>query len=605
MANKMYKKNFKYGDIYSSEQDLMYSAKPSTLLSREELDDYELGNDYINFIDNNGFTVVLAYSPNEIEIAHTNLQTKVVTINGNYPVEVISSLIRHELGHFMIFATDEPYSKAEYSVRSLLIKEIYSRINLKRYPLSFLANIENVVQDVLIETINHPLCVCEVFNQYGLEKEGVKHIDSMEYIPKVVKEAVANCLAKDKEDRQYVSNEMTKSLREFLEESLNKSIKSIEDSLEEDQLNQASSEFKERITKSMERKKAKLQEKLDKMNKLDGTRRQVSDEMKDKVKEDIQKLEEQLETGNLNDRTREFKDNEKVKGKKQIDKLNKIKDELTNNENQFKDLEEEENEEGTGHSCSTYLPNPNSIVINEKIEPLSYTKLRNHLLKLKQLQAVSKLSGGIPSDKNGTIISNLKEETYSRTSKLEYDNSDMLMGKKRRRNAGVSILVGIDVSGSMTKVWVNKFKETIKYIRAIARSMQLKEPVMFTYGDHLGTISNEDNEIEKAIKAGSGGGGNAFGKVYEQLMAKAPISSYTEIILVTDCGDNLGWDIQTPLSKLSQPVEVHCSVLDTDGYVAKNDHESWIKEMWSYYDTNNIPLHLICKAIEKDIQTKK
>ena len=81
MANKMYKKNFKYGDIYSSEQDLMYSAKPSTLLSREELDDYELGNDYINFIDNNGFTVVLAYSPNEIEIAHTDLRTKVVTIN--------------------------------------------------------------------------------------------------------------------------------------------------------------------------------------------------------------------------------------------------------------------------------------------------------------------------------------------------------------------------------------------------------------------------------------------------------------------------------------------------------------------------------------------
>ena len=177
---------------------------------------------------------------------------------------------------------------------------------------------------------------------------------------------------------------------------------------------------------------------------------------------------------------------------------------------------------------------------------------------------------------------------------------------------GLAKAVLINILFLLVLLVISKFdegvEEELEESKIYELSYRFNDESMLFLPQEINDMINKfdyEREIEKAIKAGSGGGGDAFGKVYEQLMVKAPISSYTGIILVTDCGDNLGWDIQTPLSKLSQPVEVHCSVLDTDGYVAKNDHESWIKEMWSYYDTNNIPLHLICKSIEKDIQTKK
>lgn len=604
MAVPHVKRNFKYGDLYISEANVLDSNKEDVVLSYEDLAAYKIGRDYLNFIYDNDFTIHLMYKfpDGDPQIAYTTLDTKDMYINGNYPTQIISSLLKHELGHFMIFGTDQPYSKDDYSVRSLIVKEVYSRFNLKKYSVEFLMHVENVIQDIIIETLNYPECVCETFHVYGLDKKGVKHQPYLDPISDVVKEALKNQLALAEDKRSYVDSEIAQKMKDFLEESLNDAIATMNGISDRYIKREAKDQLKSQITR-VKNKITKKEDKLKELERLKNAGRPISDKLIEKVKNQLEELKDQISNEALKDELRRIVDRNKNRRDKEIAKLEETKKALQHNPGPPEHTDERD---GDGHSCSTYIPSKDSIKISNKMYKMSYTKLKNKLFKLRQIESPKTFDKGMASDKDGNILTPKKENTYTRTSKLEYDNTDMLQGKKKKRSSGVSILIGLDVSGSMNSQWVSKFKDTVKLIKSVSKSLQIQEPVMFTYGDRLGTVSSSEHSIQEAIRERSGGGGNAFGKVYEQLIREAPLSTYTEIILVTDCGDNLGWDIQSPIKGVSEKeLKMHCSVLDTDGMIADRPDQLWQKDKWSYYNTNNINMSSIAKNIAKTIRTNK
>lgn len=605
MARPQVKRNFKYGDLFKTEQEVLESIKEEQELTYEDLDKYGIGNDYQNFLIMNDFKIFLSY--NTTDIAYTELATKKMYINGNYPDPVITALIKHELGHFMIFATDEPYSKDDFSVRSLIVKEVYSKVNLTKYSLEFLMNIENVIQDIIIETINYPECVCETFSEYGLDKMGVKHQKYLDPITDIVREALKNQLALAEEDRGYVDSDLAEKMKDFLEQALNDAIATMESNTDKMLKKEAKEQLRKQIVKT-KNKLTKQNQKLSGLNRLKREGKPIPDSLIERVKEQRDQLEANLDPTNLRDDLRAMVDKSKKKRDREIDKLEATKEALAKNPNPPARTETGpmSEAEDSGHSCSTYIPGNSTVEINNKMYQMTYTKLRNKIFKLKNIESPKKFDKGMLSDKDGSILSQRTTGTYTRTSKLEYDNTDMIMGKKKKRSSGVSILIGLDVSGSMSSQWVSKFNQTVKLLSSVSKSLQIQEPMMFTYGDHFGTMSNDDNVIKKAIEERSGGGGNAFGAVYEELIKHAPLSTYTEIILITDCGDNLGWDIQSPIKDVSdKELKMHCSVLDTDGSVVDRPDENWQKEYWSYFNTNNLNMSSIAKSIAKTIRSNK
>lgn len=184
-----------------------------------------------------------------------------------------------------------------------------------------------------------------------------------------------------------------------------------------------------------------------------------------------------------------------------------------------------------------------------------------------------------------------KELTYHKSNKREFDPSDMLKGKRRKRQSGIGVLVGLDVSGSMRKEWHETFVDLSKLIEDLRNSLDIENVTYFTYDSRLREVSNDLSKL----KIGAFGG-NAFGYVYQQLMKKAPVLLHNEIILITDCGDNLGFPLNNSCEvvRKRQKVQNHISVIDTEG-AGFYDKSGFDENDWSLH-------HMGDRTLFTDIQ---
>src|SRR5699024_10186847 len=128
------------------------------------------------------------------------------------------------------------------------------------------------------------------------------------------------------------------------------------------------------------------------------------------------------------------------------------------------------------------------------------------------------------------------ELTFFKSNKKVFDETDMLKGKRKIRVWGIDVLIGLHVSGSMSNEWTNKFKDIYDMDDKFKNTLDIENIVYFTYNKNLQEASTEREDLKLKAR-----GGNAFGYVYQQILQKLPIMQKNEIILVTDCGDNLGF----------------------------------------------------------------
>jgi hypothetical protein len=187
------------------------------------------------------------------------------------------------------------------------------------------------------------------------------------------------------------------------------------------------------------------------------------------------------------------------------------------------------------------------------------------------------------------------EYTYFRSSRKEFSNADMMKGKRKLRATGVNVLIGLDVSGSMEQEWSEKAREIGLMVEDLRKRMDIQGVIFFTYNENLKKWSENYDELDPHAN-----GGNAFGYVYQQIMQKLPIRTRNEIILVTDCGDNLGFNLEKTVDATRNGVQVknHISVVDTQptGFYDRSGIDA--SDEWSLYSMGDLGL---AGKIEGDI----
>lgn len=189
------------------------------------------------------------------------------------------------------------------------------------------------------------------------------------------------------------------------------------------------------------------------------------------------------------------------------------------------------------------------------------------------------------------------EPTYFRSNKREINPSDMLKGKRKKRFTGVNVLIGLDVSGSMIDEWRNEYKKISDMVKSIRSKLDINDVKYFTYNTDIVKTSDSIDELEPFPH-----GGNAFAWVYQQIMIKMPVMLRNEIILVTDCGDNLGFKLDDVcVSDFSgEQIINHVSVIDTE--------MAGFYDLDSDFDTDDWSIHPctdddIEKSISNDIDS--
>ena len=174
-----------------------------------------------------------------------------------------------------------------------------------------------------------------------------------------------------------------------------------------------------------------------------------------------------------------------------------------------------------------------------------------------------------------------KEYTYFRSSKREYTNADMMKGKRRLRATGLNVMIGLDVSGSMMEEWSLKAQEIGQMVDDLRKTIDIDNVTYFSYNEKLLHWSRDYDDLYPQA-----GGGNAFGFVYQQVMQTLPVLMRNEIILVTDCGDELGFKLEDVVqaSRRGEDVKTHISVVDTmpSGYYDTSKIEA--SDEWSIFD---------------------
>ena len=187
------------------------------------------------------------------------------------------------------------------------------------------------------------------------------------------------------------------------------------------------------------------------------------------------------------------------------------------------------------------------------------------------------------------------EYTYFRSSRKEFSNADMMKGKRKLRATGVNVLIGLDVSSSMEQEWGEKAREIGLMVKDLRKHMDIQGIIFFTYNENLKKWSADYDELDPHAY-----GGNAFGYVYQQVMQELPIGLRNEIVLVTDCGDNLGFSLEKTVDATRNGIQVknHISVVDTQptGFYDKSGIDA--SDEWSLYSMGDLGL---AGKIEEDI----
>ena len=603
----MLQKNFTYGDLWpvkarqATDKHGKFQIEPSKVTTNSS---------FIKYIEENNFTLYIDYDTQHAAVTYPN--EREIVLNGNYSPEMFPSLLQHELGHLMIFDVAQFTSIRADTFRSIIAKVLYTPQNFIDYGFEQLLYVENVIQDIIIETFSNDNCVCINALNYEGYNMAVKHLDTLESIKEISKETAKNLL--EKTDESLEDQELPEELSDLLEsmlKDLNADIEEIKKHIEKTKENKAYqyeqqykrikewSELKNRINK-LERKQERngSTPKLDKM--LDNLRDKLKENESEQRKQDdydkgeqnrqreidrsqkklekAEELKEILEKGKENC-TGESESEQSGSGEQQPNQgdSNCTEDCGELHENYTDHLGDDSNENSSvGHSCDCGFPNPITVTRDESyVNEQSVVNLESKP-KVKKIEVQEDLADNLISNRIKTPENEL---TFFKSNKKEFDETDMLKGKRKIRVSGINVLIGLDVSGSMSNEWTNKFKELSDMAEQFKDTLDIENIVYFTYNQNLQEASSELEDLKLKAR-----GGNAFGYVYQQILQKLPIMQKNEIILVTDCGDNLGFPLNDvcEAERNGSTVQNHITIVDTEnaGFYNKQDFN---EDDWSLY----------------------
>lgn len=619
-----YPKNFKYGDIWQGKA--LENQKSIHGAFRADPEDYTTKSAFIGFFKKNKYSLYLDYDMDGF--AYTDPSNKRVVLNANYPKKMLERLLQHEMGHILLFNASQFSTVTNDSMRSIIARNLYTSDSIHKYGMRHLFRAENIAQDVVIETFSNT-CVCDVNYDLYEERAGVKHLDVIDSIAHITREVMDTYLKdKDKNSEDH-SKESVLPLIDSLLDQLNKDIESIK-------LDQNNLKPKKDIYESLRDKNARQQREIEnKIKRLDDLlERKPGNE---RAKSIVDKLQKRLEE--LQSKESEAFDHNKAEKlfnqrKKSLEnKINRQEDlkktleeeraneaerdsqnsssssESKNQESESGESEknskerngEEENDgelhgnytdhlggddssaNNSSHSYDCGFPLPLSVELETNDLPGTIFKsVGQEKSKVRKIQIDD---DDLIKDIPGKNKSSEYELTYRRPNKREILPSDMLQGKKKKRLSGINVLIGLDISGSMSKEWTDMFDELSDKISDIKEALDIEEVVYFTYNHELKDYSTDIDDLNPKAS-----GGNSFPWVYQQIMENLPILQKNEIILITDCGDNLGFELNSvcEVSKNSMPVKNHVTVVDTENaaFYQKVDmfEEDW--DMISYDDSN-------------------
>lgn len=592
----MLDKNFTYGDLWPG------TALPPTENKRVEISVEKLTSNsaFIDYVKESGYRIYLDYGTEGVAFTYPNRRE--IVLNANYSEEMWESMLQHELGHLMLFNVTQFTTVGEGTLRSFIAEVLYTSNNLSKFGIEKLLYTENVIQDVIIETVTNATCLCgNAYSLYG-ENIGVKHLESLEDIKSVAREVCSNMLVEPEEEPQIESpqevrdllDSMLKDLQDDLDEA-EKEYKRREESNDytdklsnrrlkettkaKKDLDRVNEKLKKKSTPGLRNARKKLQETIDqnksakaneedrqegerlKKRDLERLRKKIDkrEELKESLEEERQKAQEAAESGQQPG-GQGGKPGQSGQGGAEAgsDAQGNPSQDLDRNETDHLMDTDGETPDNPGHSCDCGFPSPVTITRQESRERGS------NLARINSSAGVKTLVLDEESDVNieGRFSKSSENElTYFKSAKKEIDLTDMMKGKRRKRVSGINVLIGLDISGSMVSEWATRFKEIADLVEDLSVTLDIEGVLYFTYNTKIAETSTDINELNLRAR-----GGNAFGYVYQEILKTLPIQQKNEIILVTDCGDNLGFKLSDAAVAHRNNDEVvnHISIVDTE-----------------------------------------
>ena len=673
-------RKFHYGDLWPA-----FDIKPNGKHGIEEVDisRYLHEDAYTNFVHRIGYHVYLDYDMHGLASTYYN-QNRIV-VNGNCTEHVISALMKHELGHLMLFSGNG-FDTTSRSLKSEVSKRLYTARNISKYGMDQLFRADNIIQDIIIETTSNEDCVCNAMYEDYSERSGVRHLTNLEDIRIIVNEVCTKLVPIDEYEKTARNIDVGQLLKAMnrLKQDLNESIEQKKEWKKELEASGAGRVSKETRKKQNEYRVVanavnRVQRQLDKCGKMrDKHERQL-----DKINEQIMNTKDRLaEAERLGKSTRALERRLKVLEAKRddttfdeamsrnedrmrdmLDKLEPERDRLSDELDaidQKKEIAESNRKRIESIQKSIDRQKDLEDLIQSKIESLGSqengadgqvqssgdvggksngngkswtTNLTDHLIKgddpsagsgnghswdvgyppssliqLRTMKTIRNMNmhilSSIRTDKsarpiyihqdtmNNPVPGGMKrpeyESTYFKSNKRELKPTDMLKGRRKKRYTGINVLIGLDVSGSMEDAWRSQYRQVFDIIARLKNKIDIKNVVCFTYNTEIGK-KIADNPEALNPKAD---GGNAFGYVYQQMFTKLPLRLRNEIILVTDCGDNLGFTLDDNcIGDINgEKITNHISVIDTEKSLFYAKLNEFNDEDWSLHsiDEDNL-----------------
>jgi hypothetical protein len=613
------KKNFTYGDVWTI-KEIKQSKDGSKRRVVEDIAKFTSNTAFINFVKEHHYSFILDYG--YPQLAHTDPTHREIVVNANYSDKMISAFIQHEMGHLLLFDVNQFTTVREKTLRSVISKILYTSENVKKFGIQQLLFTENVIQDIIIESVSNGDCICHnSLNLYG-ENYGVKHLEELESAAVIAREVCSNIL-EPLDEKEHFAPENQLELSGLLESMLRGLEADSREIQEEIEKTKQSKKFlrelrESRIRKTLkkERMKNKLNKKIDKAFEK-GVDTSKLERMRDELLEELKELKSKARETKEREEAERRRNREIERLSKALQKNNELREELEkaadenaagqgsgNSENSQNSGSSEEKKpelnknltdhlldqtrgNGQSHSCDCGFPTPVTVTRDES------KKNETNLVRMAPKLSLKKVL--LNEDDSDNVLSNRNkipenEFTYFKSSKKEFSMADMMKGKRKLRVSGVNVLIGLDISGSMNSEWTRMFKELSEMVRNLKETLDIENIVYFTYNHTLVKVSKNLDDL--SLRAS---GGNAFGYVYQELMKKAPILQKNEIILVTDCGDNLGFslDASCGVERNGETVKNHISIVDTEN-AGFYDRTGVDPDDWSLYryDDKDLGKHL-------------
>lgn len=209
-------KNFSYGELWTDQPPRKSEVEGLHGRVEESLAKFTTNDAFVDFAEQHGYKFYIDYDFDGV--ARTNVTAREIIVNGNYPDELLSSFIQHEMGHLMLFDVNQFVTVGKTTMRSTIADVIYTPENLSTYGMRQLLFLENIIQDIIIETVSDGFCVCSNSLTHLGGNMGVKHLPSLEDTKIIAREAAKTVLRV--ENNSDFSSEELGDLRGLLESML-------------------------------------------------------------------------------------------------------------------------------------------------------------------------------------------------------------------------------------------------------------------------------------------------------------------------------------------------------------------------------------------------